>query len=101
MPDAREYVARFEHAAAHEALRRGLDGVICGHIHRPGVREVDGILYCNDGDWVEHCTALVEDRSSRMALVEWTGVAVRAAQDAPRGGGAPVPAGARVLDPAA
>jgi UDP-2,3-diacylglucosamine pyrophosphatase LpxH len=56
VPDARRYVDRFERAAAHEALRRGLDGVICGHIHRPGVRELDGILYCNDGDWVEHCT---------------------------------------------
>jgi UDP-2,3-diacylglucosamine pyrophosphatase LpxH len=77
VPDARKYIERFEHAAAHEALRLGLDGVICGHIHRPGVREVDGILYCNDGDWVEHCTALVEDRSGRMALVAWTG------QDAP------------------
>jgi len=72
VPDAREYIARFEHAAAHEAQRRGLDGVICGHIHRPGIRQVGGVQYCNDGDWVEHCTALVEDRSGRMALVEWT-----------------------------
>jgi UDP-2,3-diacylglucosamine pyrophosphatase LpxH len=101
VPDAREYVSRFEHAAAHEAVRRGLDGVICGHIHRPGVREVDGIVYCNDGDWVEHCTALVEDRSGRMALVEWTGAPVRVAQDAPRSTAAPAPVPARILDPAA
>lgn len=101
VPDAREYVARFEHAAAHEALRRGLDGVICGHIHRPGVREVDGVLYCNDGDWVEHCTALVEDRSGRMGLVEWTSAPVRVTQDAPRRVGTPAPVPGRVLDPAA
>lgn len=69
VPDARRYIERFERAAAHEALRRGLDGVICGHIHRPGVHDVDGILYCNDGDWVEHCTALVEDRTGRLLLV--------------------------------
>jgi UDP-2,3-diacylglucosamine pyrophosphatase LpxH len=69
VPDARLYIERFEHAAAHAALRHGLDGVICGHIHRPQIRTVDGVLYCNDGDWVEHCSALVEDRSGRMSIV--------------------------------
>lgn len=92
VPEARTYVDRFERAAAHAALRRGLDGVICGHIHRPGVREVDGILYCNDGDWVEHCTALVEDRSGRLSLVHWADAAPQA--------DAAVPA-QRVLDRAA
>jgi UDP-2,3-diacylglucosamine pyrophosphatase LpxH len=101
VPDAREYVARFEHAAAHEASRRALDGVICGHIHRPGVREVDGILYCNDGDWVESCTALVEDRSGRMVLVDCTGAPVRAAQEVPRATGLAPPIPGRLLDPAA
>jgi len=72
VPDARLYVERFEHAAAHAALRVGLDGVICGHIHRPEIRLVDGIQYCNDGDWVEHCSALVEDRNGRLALLDWT-----------------------------
>ncbi len=72
VPDARRYIERFEHAAAHAAVRHGLDGVICGHIHRPEIREVDGIRYCNDGDWVEHCTALVEDRNGRLALIRWT-----------------------------
>ena len=69
VPDALRCIERFEHAAAHAALRHGLDGVICGHIHRPGIRDVDGVRYCNDGDWVEHCTALVEDRSGRLGLV--------------------------------
>ncbi len=72
VPDARRYIERFEHAAAHAAIRHGLDGVICGHIHRPEIREVDGVRYCNDGDWVEHCSALVEDRNGRLSLVRWT-----------------------------
>lgn len=66
--DAREYVQRFEQTAAHEAARRGFDGIICGHIHRPRVCGMEGVLYCNDGDWVEHCTALVEDRNGELRL---------------------------------
>ena len=72
VPDARLYIERFAHAAAHAAARHGLDGVICGHIHRPEIREVGGIRYCNDGDWVEHCSALVEDRNGRLSLLRWT-----------------------------
>ena len=66
------YVERFERAAAHAARRSGLDGVICGHIHRPEVATLEGVLYCNDGDWVEHCTALVEDRSGELELWNWS-----------------------------
>ena len=73
VPDARRYIDRFERAAAYEAGRHGLDGVICGHIHQPGIRDVDGVLYCNDGDWVEHCSALVEDRNGQLGLVTFTG----------------------------
>jgi UDP-2,3-diacylglucosamine pyrophosphatase LpxH len=69
---ARVYIARFEAAAARDAAQRGFDGVVCGHIHRASLREIDGVLYCNDGDWVENCTALVEDRNGRLALVRWT-----------------------------
>jgi UDP-2,3-diacylglucosamine pyrophosphatase LpxH len=90
VPDARLYIERFEHAAAHAARKHGLDGVICGHIHRPGVRDVDGVRYCNDGDWVEHCSALVEDRSGGLALLNWAEVAdARAA--ARRAAAAPLP----------
>jgi UDP-2,3-diacylglucosamine pyrophosphatase LpxH len=71
LPDAMRYIERFEHAAAQAALRHGLDGVICGHIHRPEIRTVEGISYCNDGDWVEHCSALTEDQSGRLVLVRW------------------------------
>jgi UDP-2,3-diacylglucosamine pyrophosphatase LpxH len=66
--DARDYVRRFELAAAHEAARRGFDGIVCGHIHRPQMERIEGVLYCNDGDWVEHCTALIEDRNGELRL---------------------------------
>lgn len=66
--DARDYVRRFELAAAHEATRRGFDGIVCGHIHRPQMERIEGVLYCNDGDWVEHCTALIEDRNGELRL---------------------------------
>jgi UDP-2,3-diacylglucosamine pyrophosphatase LpxH len=65
------YIESFEHAVAHEARRRNVDGVVCGHIHHPAIREVDGVLYCNDGDWVESRTALVEDFSGALRIVRW------------------------------
>ena len=52
-------IASFETAVATAARKHGVDGLVCGHIHRPEIREMDGILYCNDGDWVESCSALV------------------------------------------
>jgi UDP-2,3-diacylglucosamine pyrophosphatase LpxH len=53
-------IARFEAAVVHEARRRGFDGVVCGHIHHPVLREQADVLYMNTGDWVESCTALVD-----------------------------------------
>jgi UDP-2,3-diacylglucosamine pyrophosphatase LpxH len=70
--NAARYVARFEDAVAREAARRGVDGVVCGHIHRAEVTELHGITYCNDGDWVESCTALVEHHDGSMELVHWS-----------------------------
>ncbi len=64
-------IDRFEHALADEARRRGLDGVVCGHIHHAEMRDIDGILYINDGDWVESCTALVEHPDGRLELIDW------------------------------
>jgi len=64
-------IDRFETALAAEARRRGFDGVVCGHIHHAEMREVDGIMYMNDGDWVESCTALVEHHDGRMELIDW------------------------------
>ncbi|GAA5217027.1 UDP-2,3-diacylglucosamine diphosphatase [Corallincola platygyrae] len=65
-------VERFEQAAIHEAKRYGFDGIVCGHIHVPNLREQDGILYMNDGDWVESCTALVEQRNGDIELIHWS-----------------------------
>ncbi|MBU8539328.1 UDP-2,3-diacylglucosamine diphosphatase [Falsiroseomonas tokyonensis] len=64
-------IDRFETALAQEARRRALDGVVCGHIHHAEMREVQGVLYMNDGDWVESCTALVEHHDGRFELVDW------------------------------
>lgn len=68
---ALNYVTDFETAVAHEARRRGHQGVVCGHIHRAEMRVIDGVLYCNDGDWVESRTALVEHFDGRLELLQW------------------------------
>ena len=70
--NAVKYIANFEQALADEAKRRGVDGMICGHIHRAEITQIDGVLYCNDGDWVESCTTLTEDFNGRLALLRWT-----------------------------
>jgi UDP-2,3-diacylglucosamine pyrophosphatase LpxH len=69
--NAVDYVRSFEQAAAHLARRRGFDGIVCGHIHRPEMTEIDGVLYCNDGDWVDSCSALIEDRAGELELWHW------------------------------
>jgi UDP-2,3-diacylglucosamine pyrophosphatase LpxH len=70
--NAVEYISNYEQAIAREARRRGADGVVCGHIHQADLRVIDGILYCNDGDWVESCTALVENPAGRLEILHWT-----------------------------
>jgi UDP-2,3-diacylglucosamine pyrophosphatase LpxH len=69
--EAVKAIDRFERALAQEARRRGFDGVVCGHIHHAEMREVDGVLYMNSGDWVESCTALVEHHDGRLELIDW------------------------------
>jgi UDP-2,3-diacylglucosamine pyrophosphatase LpxH len=64
------YVSDFEVAVAREARRRGADGVVCGHIHHAEIRTIDGTLYCNDGDWVESLTALVEHPDGRLEILD-------------------------------
>ena len=81
--NAVQYIDNFERAVACEARRRRVDGMICGHIHRPEIVDIDGVLYCNDGDWVENCTALIEDESGRFSLLRWTEVSDVVAVDAP------------------
>jgi len=67
--DAMRYIERFEQAASRHAHKRGYDGIICGHIHQPVQRVLGGVQYCNTGDWVENCTALVEDRNGELRLL--------------------------------
>lgn len=85
------FITDFEETLAGEARRRGLDGVVCGHIHKPELREVGGVLYCNDGDWVESLSALAESHDGQLVLVDW------AAQHARREIGAAVARGRRPL----
>ena len=66
-----EFISRFEDAVVREARARRCEGVICGHIHTPDDRMIDGIHYLNDGDWVESCTALVEHRDGSFEILNW------------------------------
>ena len=69
--NAASFIQGFECAVADLAASRGMDGVICGHIHHAAIRDIGGILYCNDGDWVESCTALAEDQHGRLEIIPW------------------------------
>ena len=64
------YVGDFETALAREARKRGAHGVVCGHIHHAELREIDGVLYANDGDWVESLTALAEHADGRLEIID-------------------------------
>ena len=66
------YVGDFEAAVAREARKRGLQGVVCGHIHHAELRDIDGVLYANDGDWVESLTALIEHADGRLEIFDWS-----------------------------
>jgi UDP-2,3-diacylglucosamine pyrophosphatase LpxH len=66
---ALSYITQFEGAVAQEAAKRGYQAVVCGHIHRAEIRPINGVLYCNDGDWVESCSALVEHLDGRLELI--------------------------------
>ncbi|PUA28633.1 MAG: UDP-2,3-diacylglucosamine hydrolase [Cellvibrio sp. 79] len=66
---AKAAIETYEREAIGEAKRRGYDGVVCGHIHYPALREENGLRYANCGDWIENCTALVEDHQGVMRLL--------------------------------
>jgi UDP-2,3-diacylglucosamine pyrophosphatase LpxH len=68
---AQRYIESFQQASLKAAAAAGVDGIVCGHIHKADVFVRDGLIYCNDGDWVESCTALVEPPSGELALVTW------------------------------
>ncbi|AOI71044.1 UDP-2,3-diacylglucosamine diphosphatase [Burkholderia ubonensis] len=70
--NAVNFISQFETVMTDEARRRGCDGVVCGHIHKAEIRDIDGVLYCNDGDWVESLSALVETMEGELKVVYWT-----------------------------
>jgi len=66
------FIGDFEQAVAREAHKRGVDGVVCGHIHHAELRRIDDLIYANDGDWVESLSALVEHADGSLALLDWS-----------------------------
>ena len=68
------FISEYEHVLADEARRNGFDGVVCGHIHSACIRKIDGLDYINTGDWVESCTAVVEDADGTLRLLDWAGI---------------------------
>jgi UDP-2,3-diacylglucosamine pyrophosphatase LpxH len=69
--NARHYVDRFKRACMLAAQEAGLDGVVSGHIHRADVFCRGAVMYCNSGDWVESCSAIVEDEQGQLSLINW------------------------------
>ena len=78
------YIGDFENAVAREAARRGMHGVVCGHIHKAELRAIGPVLYCNTGDWVESCSALAEREDGTLT---WLAFAERARAATARRGG--------------
>jgi UDP-2,3-diacylglucosamine pyrophosphatase LpxH len=66
------YIGEYEDALAHHCRKNGYQGVVCGHIHHAEISDFDGVTYMNCGDWVESCTALVEDDQGRFQIIDWT-----------------------------
>ena len=70
--NAVNFIGSFEQALAEEARRRGADGVICGHIHHPVIRDLEGVTYVNTGDFVESCSFVVEHHDGRLEVMRWS-----------------------------
>ena len=78
-----QYIGQYEEVVAREASQRGVQGVVCGHIHCAEIRQFGSITYYNDGDWVESCTALTEAKDGTMSIIDWAAhVRDRAAKQA-------------------
>jgi UDP-2,3-diacylglucosamine pyrophosphatase LpxH len=87
--NAVEYISHYEEIVAAEARKRGVDGVVCGHIHHAEIRMIGDVLYLNDGDWVESCSALVEDARGAMEILRWAIPSQRNAAPSPAAEPAP------------
>jgi UDP-2,3-diacylglucosamine pyrophosphatase LpxH len=87
------YIERFEELATKHAAEQGFDGILCGHIHRANLRRIGETLYCNTGDWVETCSALVEDAKGELRLLRWSHAGqAQKAPEAVKSGAGRVPA---------
>ena len=93
--NAVEYISRFEETVAREAAPRRAAGGVCGHIHHAAIRPIGGVHHPNDGDWVESCSALVEDGRGHLEILRWAPSSGRAL-DLPAAIGEPRPEGALV-----
>ena len=69
---ALRYIERYEQIAVAYAAEHGFDGILCGHIHRANLRHFGQTLYCNTGDWVETCSAIIEEPSGELRLRRWS-----------------------------
>lgn len=69
--NAVDHISAFEFFISESARHHNSDGVVCGHIHHAQMRTIGNVLYCNDGDWVESCTALVEDWEGKLSIIDW------------------------------
>ncbi|MCL4206455.1 MAG: UDP-2,3-diacylglucosamine diphosphatase [Pirellulaceae bacterium] len=76
-----KFVSHFEDRLARHAVAERCDGVICGHIHTPTITRHQGITYCNTGDWVENCSALVEHQDGRMQILRFASHAGASAEN--------------------
>lgn len=75
------FICEFEDAVAQDCEKEGFDGVVCGHIHHAEIRRIGAIEYLNCGDWVESCTALLEDEHGNIELLDWIEQLGRGADD--------------------
>lgn len=80
--NAVNFISSFEETVVRESKRSNVDGVVCGHIHHAEMRTLEGFLYCNTGDWVESCTALVEHMDGRLEILRWVDI-MQAGEEAP------------------
>ncbi|MEM8554365.1 MAG: UDP-2,3-diacylglucosamine diphosphatase [Pseudomonadota bacterium] len=65
------FIGEYERVLVDEAKRGGYGGIVCGHIHKAELHQMDGVLYANCGDWVESCSAIIEDTDGQLHLVDW------------------------------
>jgi UDP-2,3-diacylglucosamine pyrophosphatase LpxH len=58
------FLVDFENEMVRQAKKRKCHTVVCGHIHTPSFKLIDGVYYLNCGDWIENCTHVVLTNNS-------------------------------------